>query len=462
VGNSIPVAGFNADLNGCYRHSSNPCMGAVEYEVETTQHDTAGRITRRTIAGHHYHYSYDAIGRLVSYIDSVDSSNNAAYKYDALGNRVEMTVGGVRTRFIYQGADVIAGLVDENNDGVIDRKRYYWNLQKIDQKGGFVDVDPDGTRHWYYYLTDQVGSVLAVIDSDGNIVNQYDYDAFGNLIEENSFEQVPNRYRFHGREYDEHRGDYYYRLRTYIPEWGMFTGPDRDIRLTDPNGACNYLFCNNNPLVYVDPWGLFVETIIDVGSIGWSLHDMVDNPSVKNAAFLTWDVGATLIPFVPGSYLAKGGKIARRAVRKGAKITGKAGRKGLQGARNAGRRVGKAFRRGDDVAPMKLIPEFSNSTINDVVSSSARGRSAQITEGARGIAKKQGHATRQGIQSAFEGVKPTQANADAIIRDVLQNPADRFIGDKVIDVYNAAGQGVRFEKGTGRFIGFLEGTLKSQ
>ena len=96
------------------------------------------------------------------------------------------------------------------------------------------------------------------------------------------------------------------------------------------------------------------------------------------------------------------------------------------------------------------------------MTSSARGRSAQITEGARGIAKKQGNAARQGIQTAFDGVKPTQANADAIIRDVLQNPADRFIGDKVIDVYNAAGQGVRFEKGTGRFNGFLEGALKSQ
>jgi len=55
----------------------------------------------------------------------------------------------------------------------------------------------------------------------------------------------------------------------------MFTGPDRDIRLTDPNGACNYLFCSNNPLVYVDPWGLLddfetfiFETFIDVGYIG--------------------------------------------------------------------------------------------------------------------------------------------------------------------------------------------------
>lgn len=47
--------------------------------------------------------------------------------------------------------------------------------------------------------------------------------------------------------------DYYFRMRTYIPEWGMFTGPDMRIDVMEENGACTYLFANNNPLVYVDP-----------------------------------------------------------------------------------------------------------------------------------------------------------------------------------------------------------------
>ena len=109
-----------------------------------------------------------------------------------------------------------------------------------------------------------------------------------------------------------------------------------------------------------------------------------------------------------------------------------------------------------------LIPEFSNSTIDKVMASSNRSRSSQITEGARAIAKKQGHAAKLGIKSAFDGINATKANANAIILDILQNPAHRFIGDKVIDVYNAVGQGVRFEKETGFFIGFLEGELQTQ
>ncbi|MFW6159060.1 MAG: hypothetical protein ACOC8E_06870 [Planctomycetota bacterium] len=46
---------------------------------------------------------------------------------------------------------------------------------------------------------DDVGSVIQVVRDDGAVVSQYDYDAFGNLIEANSFETVENRYRFRGR-----------------------------------------------------------------------------------------------------------------------------------------------------------------------------------------------------------------------------------------------------------------------
>lgn len=76
--------------------------------------------------------------------------------------------------------------------------------------------------------------------------------------------------------------------------------------------------------------------------------------------------------------------------------------------------------------------------------------------------KKVGHAQSGGYSSAFAGVKPTQTNAEAIIRSTLENPARTFYGDKVIDVYNAKGQGVRFDRGTNAFRGFLEGGRATQ
>jgi hypothetical protein len=68
--------------------------------------------------------------------------------------------------------------------------------------------------------------------------------------------------------------------------------------------------------------------------------------------------------------------------------------------------------------------------------------------------KKLGHATSQGFTSAFQGVE--KGSAAAAVRDIMSNPARVVRGGMKTDVYNAAGQGVRFENGTGKFITFLE------
>ena len=238
-------------------------IGAYEYGIEATAADAAGRITNRTVAGRSYGYGYDAAGRLVSYSDSVDAANDAAYTYDHQGRRIRMVVGVEDHRCVYEGDDVSVEYVDGNGNGSLldtgDYTRKYWLLPEIDQRIGFMDIDSTGTKTRYYYLTDQVGSVLQIVTTNGTVVNQYDYDAFGNIRWENSFEGVANRYTFHGREYDAERGDYYYRNRTYVPEWGSFTGPDMHLGNGiegEPEGVGNYVFCRNDPVNNLDPLGL--------------------------------------------------------------------------------------------------------------------------------------------------------------------------------------------------------------
>lgn len=65
----------------------------------------------------------------------------------------------------------------------------------------------------------------------------------------------------------------------------------------------------NNPLIRTDPSGHIWETIADIIGIGWSAVDFWNKPSWSNAGYLAWDVGAAFIPFIPGSYVAKGSKI---------------------------------------------------------------------------------------------------------------------------------------------------------
>ena len=71
-----------------------------------------------------------------------------------------------------------------------------------------------------------------------------------------------------------------------------------------------YAYCANNPVNYVDPSGHVFETILDLASVGWSFYEYVKNPSWNNFGWLMWDIGATAVPFVPGSYVKKGTRLA--------------------------------------------------------------------------------------------------------------------------------------------------------
>jgi RHS repeat-associated protein len=248
---------------GLYCRPAMRCtIGAMEYTADDrTARDDGGRTVRRVLAGgaRVLTYGYDSRGRLERFTDSADPSCDATYRYDGAVRRIGMAVGGVRTyRFVYDpaGNGSEAGLREK--DGVL--------VSGDDVVAEYVD-------------TDQVGSVVAVADEAGRIVNRYVYDAFGNLDERLSFETVENRYRFQGREYDAHRGEYYWRARNYVPEWGMFSGPDMNLERAvrgETEGVGNYVFCRNSPTRKTDPLGLTIEFLEpDLRGYAKDVHDAV-------------------------------------------------------------------------------------------------------------------------------------------------------------------------------------------
>ena len=52
---------------------------------------------------------------------------------------------------------------------------------------------PTGT---YDYLVDGLGSVVALVNSSGTVVNRYHYDPYGNIVSET--QQVANPFRWIG------------------------------------------------------------------------------------------------------------------------------------------------------------------------------------------------------------------------------------------------------------------------
>ena len=106
------------------------------------------------------------------------------------------------------------------------------------------------TNQRYYYLYNGHYDVVQIVDTSGNIVNQYDYDVWGNFITKN--ETIDNHFTYFGQTYDETTGLYYLRARYYDPTTGRFTQQD-----PAEDGYNWYVYGNQNPVMYVDLDGEF-------------------------------------------------------------------------------------------------------------------------------------------------------------------------------------------------------------
>ncbi len=109
-----------------------------------------------------------------------------------------------------------------------------------------ADPTPDD---WYWFHYDGLGSVAALSNNSGTIVETYSYDVFGQPSASSS---VNNPYLFTARRYDDET-DLYYRARMYNPEIGRFLQPDP---IGYDDGMNMYTYVGNNPASFVDPMGL--------------------------------------------------------------------------------------------------------------------------------------------------------------------------------------------------------------
>ena len=171
--------------------------------------------------------------------------------YDAEGLRAEMEENGQLVKFLYN-EDREAVAEEESNGNVI---RYIRGL-------GLISSDSEKAKTYYHYVSDEQGSITHVIngeekesgelpqeDVQSRVLNYYEYDAFGNTIR--CEEQVHNRFRYTGEQYDILTGQYYLRARYYNPVIARFTQEDTYYG----DGLNLYTYCQNNPVLYHDPTG---------------------------------------------------------------------------------------------------------------------------------------------------------------------------------------------------------------
>ncbi|MEU0355804.1 RHS repeat-associated core domain-containing protein [Streptomyces cyaneofuscatus] len=117
------------------------------------------------------------------------------------------------------------------------------------EPGGTLNSMTRGGKN-HYYLTDALGSVVALADESGTKVNTYSYSPRG-VQRAATSEQAPQPYRFAGG-YQDPTGLYHFAARYYDPNIGRFTTPDPSGQEKNP-----YLYAEGDPVNRIDPTGLW-------------------------------------------------------------------------------------------------------------------------------------------------------------------------------------------------------------
>lgn len=220
-------------------------------------------------------YAYDYENRLTSVLDP---DVNASYAYDAEGKRILQVEGGVTTKFLYDGMNAIL-----ERDSFNQRIAYYTRgLSYSGGIGGIIKgrLSSQGNVPEQYYLYDGLGSVTGLMDSAGQTIQAYDYDAFGNILRQSG--TIANSYQFQTKQSSPLTGLVYFGARYYNPLIGRWLTPDPAGMIDGPN---LYLYVNNNPMNLVDPFGLCKEKSFwnkSLSDVWGDLKQQLTNPQPLN------------------------------------------------------------------------------------------------------------------------------------------------------------------------------------
>ena len=184
---------------------------------------------------------------------------NNSYEYSAKGNVGQSKEGGYTYTYTYDINDARTGktgvqyFTDLNQNVVAEASSDGTKTAELVYGSRALARKVDGV--WYYYLYNAHGDVIGMTDGDGNVVNSYVYDAWGNVLSET--EAVENPIRYAGQYYDAELGQYYLRARYYDPSIGRFISIDAvEGDIAEPLDWNQYVYCRNNPVAYVDLTGM--------------------------------------------------------------------------------------------------------------------------------------------------------------------------------------------------------------
>ncbi|KAB0373243.1 hypothetical protein FD755_014902, partial [Muntiacus reevesi] len=271
---------YNYDLNGNL-HLLNPSSSA---RLTPLRYDLRDRITR--LGDVQYRLDEDGFLRqrgteifeysskgLLTRVYSKGSGWTVIYRYDGLGRRVSSKTSlGQHLQFFYADLTYPTRITHVYNHSSSEITSLYYDLQ------GHLFAMEISSGDEFYIASDNTGTPLAVFSSNGLMLKQIQYTAYGEIYFDSNidFQLVIG---FHGGLYDPLTKLIHFGERDYDILAGRWTTPDIEIwkRIgKDPAPFNLYMFRNNNPASKIHD---VKDYITDVNSwlvtFGFHLHNAI-------------------------------------------------------------------------------------------------------------------------------------------------------------------------------------------
>lgn len=287
--------------------------------VETRAHDNADRLTNvisRTApdagSSSTNPYTYDANGNLISAPSGVQCSWDfdnrltqyqasgvlCQYAYDGLGDRIRRVMNDATNYHVLDRAAALHNVLMETGTNGLPMRYYVWGAN-----GLLAQVETNGTA--YYFHSDELGSTLALTDTNGNRVAQYAYGPNGESWGYTG--TVQTVYTFIGGQgvYHETADLYHMKARYYSAEYKRFLSSDP---IGIQGGLNLYIYGRDNPLAFVDPLGLLTVHIWNYTGSG--PNDAWGHASITldNGTHISWwpqSTGRESSSLIPNVYEAE-------------------------------------------------------------------------------------------------------------------------------------------------------------
>ena len=206
-------------------------------------------------------YAFTWEGRQMQ--SATKGSQTYSYTYNADGLRTSKTVGNAIYHYYWNGGKLTAMTYGDH------RMTFTYTENGTPYSVTCYDAFLD-KEYECLYITNLQGDVVGIYDPEiSSMVVSYTYDAWGRILSisgtSSDYAQLEmnNPLRYRGYCYDDETGLYYVSSRYYDPEVGRFISADEATYLGASGTNLGYnlfAYCENNPVINIDPDGHLVIT----------------------------------------------------------------------------------------------------------------------------------------------------------------------------------------------------------